>query len=159
MGGTRDRSPGVLDEEGIDFEDAAVATAEGQMRYDGSRFSLYDSAGEYDPRSGGGGISAAQHNALRQLIHFIDNGPSDGFASGAYSESAYSGAFPTSEIWYVDNTKTDSIVELTTTYTGAFPTTETWKMYDTDGSTVLITLVDAITYSGAFEANRTRTWS
>jgi hypothetical protein len=159
MGGTRDRAPGVLDEEGIDLEDASDAAAEGQMRYTGSRFSLYDSAGEYDPRSGGGGISAAQHNAIRQLIHFIDNGPADGFTSGAYSESTYSGALPTSEIWYDDDTKANKIVELSTTYSGVFPATETWKLYDTDGTTVLVTAVDTIVNSGAFEANRTRTWS
>jgi hypothetical protein len=30
-------------------------------------------------------------------------------------------------------------------------------MYDTDGSTVLVTVTEAITYTGAFEATRTRT--
>lgn len=108
----------------------------------------------------GGGISEAQHNALRQLIHFIDNGPTDGFASGSYSEQTYTGARHDSEIWYVDNTKADKIVEFNAlTFTGIFPLTEEWKMYDVDGSTVLITLLDTITYNGAFEATRTRTWS
>jgi hypothetical protein len=45
---------------------------------------------------------------------------------------------------------------LTVTYTGAFPTTEEWKMYDTDGSTVLATVTDTISYSGPFETSRTR---
>lgn len=108
--------------------------------------------------AGAGGITLSQHKLLRQLIHFIDEGPTDGFASGSYKELTYSGALVTSVIWYTDNTKVDKIVELTITHTGAFPTTEVWKMYDTDGSTVLLTLTDSITYSGAFEQNRTRTY-
>lgn len=109
--------------------------------------------------TGGSGITESQHRALRDLIHFIDSGPADGFASGAYRESAYTGALMTSEIWYEDNTKTQKIVELTVSYTGVLPTTETWKMYEADGTTVLITVVDSISYSGVFESNRTRTWS
>ena len=50
-------------------------------------------------------------------------------------------------------------MQLDITYTGITPTTEVWKMYDTDGTTVLVTLTDAITYSGVFEATRTRTWA
>lgn len=108
----------------------------------------------------GSGITASAHNALRQLIHFIDEGPTDGFASGSYSESSFTGARLDSVIWYVDNTKVDKIVEFNAlTFNGIFPLTEEWKMYDTDGSTVLITLLDTITYNGAFEATRTRTWS
>ena len=108
--------------------------------------------------SGAGGLTESSHNALRQLIHFIDDGPTDGFASGSFKESLYSGAQLTSSIWYVDNTKVDKILELTVTYSGAFPVTEVWELYDADGSTVLITLTDTITYSGAFEQTRTRTY-
>ena len=60
-------------------------------------------------------------------------------------------------IWWESNSKLKKIVELTITYTGIFPTTEVWKMYDTDGSSVLATITDAITYSGPFEKDRTRT--
>ena len=106
----------------------------------------------------GGGITPAQHKALRDLIHFIDDGPADGFASGSYKETTYNGVFPTVIDWWEDVTKTQRIVDLTITYTGAFPTTEVWRMYDTDGVTVLVTLTDTITYNGALEATRTRTW-
>ena len=109
--------------------------------------------------SGGTGITESQHKALRDLIHFIDSGPADGFASSSYKENTYSGALLTSEIWYEDNTKVQKIVELTITYSGVYPATETWKMYDTDGTTVLVTVVDTISYSGAFESDVTRTWS
>jgi len=108
--------------------------------------------------TGGSGITAAQHAALRQLIHFLDDGPGAGFASGAYKETFYSGALITQEIWWEDNTKTQKIVQLDVTYTGSLPTTEVWQMYDTDGVTVLVTLTDVITYNGGLEITRTRTW-
>lgn len=118
----------------------------------GSETTLTDLLG-----AAGGGISEAQHKALRQLIHFIDSGPADGFASGAFRETV-GGTFPTSEIWYEDNTKAEKIVELTITRNGnQTPATEVWEMYDTDGSTVLVTVTDTITYSGINEISRTRT--
>ena len=110
------------------------------------------------PGGGGGGITEPQHKALRDLIHFIDDGPADGFASGAVKDVSYSGAFPTVIDWWEDATRTQRIVDLAITYSGAFPTSEQWRMYDTDGVTVLVTLTDAITYAGAFETSRTRTW-
>ena len=108
--------------------------------------------------SGGGGITEPQHKALRDLIHFIDDGPSDGFASGAVKDVIYQGFFPSTIEWWEDATRTQRIVDLTVTYSGAFPTSEQWRMYDTDGVTVLVTLTDAISYAGAFETSRTRTW-
>jgi hypothetical protein len=36
-------------------------------------------------------------------------------------------------------------------------TQEQWKVYDVDGSTVLATVTDSISYSGVFETSRTRT--
>jgi hypothetical protein len=103
------------------------------------------------------GITAAQHQALRQLIHFLDDGPANGFASGAYKETTPTGPFPTSEIWWESSAKLKKIVSLDTTWTGAKITGEVWKAYDTDGSTVLATVTDAITYTGVFETSRTRT--
>jgi hypothetical protein len=159
MAKTPDRSPGVSDEEGIILSNEGVlATVVGEIRYNGSRFSLKDVTGEYDPRSGGGGISEVQHNALRQLIHFINDGPTDGFASGSFKESE-AVVFPTYEIWWESSSKLKKIVSLDTTWTGPKITGEVWKIYDTDGSTVLVTVTDAIAYSGIFEASRTRTWA
>lgn len=112
------------------------------------------------PAGGGGGITESQHNALRQLIHFISDGPGTGETSGAYRESLPAAdPFPTSVIWYTDSGKTAKIVELTITRNAnQTPSTEVWEMYDTDGSTVLVTLTDTISYSGIFETSRTRTW-
>ena len=104
----------------------------------------------------GGGITASQHKTLRQLIHFIDNGPAEGFASGAYREMTGT-VFPTAIVWYDDATKVKKLVEKLLTYSGAFPTQIQWKMYGTDGTTVLATVTDAISYTGPFETSRTRT--
>lgn len=107
---------------------------------------------------GGGGISPAQHKSLRDLIHFIDDGPADGFVSGAVKETSYAGALVIEEIWWTSAAKTQRIVDLAVSYTGSLPTTEVWRMYGLDGVTVLVTLTDVITYSGALEVERTRTW-
>lgn len=102
------------------------------------------------------GMTEGEHRVVRQLIHFINDGPAEGFATGAYKEQ-HVDPFPEWAIWYESSAKTKKIVEVNITYTGAFPTAEEWKIYDTDGSTVLATVTDAITYSGAFESSRTRT--
>jgi hypothetical protein len=105
-----------------------------------------------------GGITPAQHKALRDLIHFIDNGPADGFASGSVRELTYTSGLVTRVVWWTDATKTLKIVQTDVTYTGALSTAEVWQMFDTDGVTVLVTLTDSIIYSGALETERTRTW-
>lgn len=109
----------------------------------------------------GAGVSEATHKALRDLIHFLDDGPVDGFASGSYKEmTPAADPFPTAEIWYDDNTKVKKLVELAITRNAnKTPSVEVWKMYDSDGSTVLVTVTDAIVYSGVFEITRTRTWA
>jgi hypothetical protein len=161
MPGTPDAKHGERYEDvGIVFEDLAPGsepTEPGGLRYvDGSLIGR-DATGTFDLRSGSG-LSEAQHRVLRQLIHFIDNGPAEGFTSGAYRETLPSAsAFPTSIIWWESSGKTKKIVEKLITYTGAFPTTIEWNIYDTDGSTKLATVSDAISYTGAFETSRTRT--
>jgi hypothetical protein len=112
--------------------------------------------------SSAGGISAGEHKVLRQLIHFIDDGPAEGFASGAYKEVLPSGSlFPTQLVWWESSSKLKKIVEKIITRTGAGtnlkPTPVKWKVYDTDGTTVLWTISDAIVYSGLVVSTRTRT--
>lgn len=107
---------------------------------------------------GGGGITPFEHETLRQLIHFIDEGPGDGFASGAFKEVLPTGSpFPTSITWYLDVGKTKKLVEKFVTYNAQhFPITIHWNMYDFDGVTIIHTVIDTITYSSAFESTRTR---
>ena len=109
----------------------------------------------------GSGISETQHRALRQLIHFIDGGPAEGFASGA-EEEIHDSFFPTASIWWTDSSRTSKIVEKTINRTApsgsnVTPNPITWKMYDTDGSTVLVTVTDDITYNGVKPIKRVRT--
>lgn len=139
------------------FPGGEIGDGEGRIRYtESGYFELEDSEGTFDPRAGSG-ISEAQHKALRQLIHFIEDGPAEGFVSGAYKETTPTGPFPTSEIWWESVSKLKKIVELTTSWTGVNITQEVWQMYATDGSTVLATVTDVISYSGPFETSRTRT--
>lgn len=108
---------------------------------------------------GGGGLTPFEHQTLRQLIHFIDEGPGDGFASGAFKEVLPNGSpFPTSITWYLDVAKTKKLVEKFVTYNSShFPVNIHWNMYDFDGVTIIHTVIDAITYTTAFEHTRTRT--
>lgn len=155
MGQTPDRFPGEREDEGVLLEPSAVApNTNGELRYvTGLGFRFYEEGVEKGLT--GSGISEATHKVLRQLIHFIDGGPAEGFVTGAYRETTGT-AFPSAIIWWESSAKLKKIVEKTLTYTGAFPTTIVWKVYATDGSTVLATVTDTITYSGAFETSRTR---
>jgi hypothetical protein len=105
--------------------------------------------------SSGGGISESQHKVLRQLIHFIEDGPAEGFTSGAYREVTGT-IFPTAIIWWESSGKLKKILERLVTWSGAAVTQDQWKVYASDGVTVLATVTDTIAYSGIFETNRTR---
>ena len=154
MGRTPDRFPGVREDEGVLLESGATTpTVSGEFRYvTGVGFRFYQEGVEI-----GLGVQPGDHPKLRQLIHFIDNGPAEGFTTGAFREVLpVADPFPTSVIWWTDSGKTEKIVEKTITYTGVNPTTIEWEIYDTDGSTVLATVTDTISYSGVFETSRTR---
>jgi hypothetical protein len=111
-------------------------------------------------QGGGGGITPTEHETLRQLIHFIDEGPGDGFASGAYKTLSPVGPFPTLITWYLDESETQILVTKSITYnSNRFPYIIEWNMYDYDGITIVHTVTDTITYNTAFEANRIRTIS
>lgn len=156
MPATPSNRPGRLTEDlEIKIEAQATDPADvGVIRYNGSSFRMRDASGVYDPRTGGSGLSESAHRALLQLIHFIDEGPAEGFASGA-TKTVTGTVFPTQVLWKrADATK---LVQQDITWTGVVPTTVEWKMYDTDGTTVLATVTDTVTYSGVFETGRTRT--
>lgn len=51
MSKTPDRRPGAADEEAIFFEPTTSASVPGEMRYDGTKFSLGDAQGPFDPRN------------------------------------------------------------------------------------------------------------
>jgi hypothetical protein len=158
----------AIEAAGVYFQDASnrdettlIDRSGNDMRFkDGNNTSYVTLS---DLLAGAAGLTESGHRTLRQLIHFIDEGPAEGFTSGAYREQTPSGSlFPTSIIWYESSSKTNKIVEKIITRSGGgatnlTPTPIIWKMYDTDGSTVLVTVSDAVTYSGIIETSRTRT--
>ncbi len=106
-------------------------------------------------------LSIDNHATVRQLIHFISQGPAEGFATGAYSETLPSGdPFPTSVIWWESNNKLKKIVEKVIIYNDnkTYLTTQ-WNMYDEDGETIITTITDSHTYSGIIETSRIRSIS
>ena len=151
---TPDRRPGESDEEGLILSDEGVnPTVVGEFRRNGNDHLAKDGTGVFNLRSGSG-LTPAAHEVLLQLIHFIDEGPAEGFTTGA-TKLVIGGVFPSQILWKrADATK---LVEQNVTWAQAKPATIQWKMYAADGSTVLATVTDTITYSGAFETGRTRT--
>jgi hypothetical protein len=106
----------------------------------------------------GGGLTPAQHETLRQLIHLADGigGPFEGFTSNAYREVIPT-IFPTSIIWWTSNAKVAKYIEKTITLnSNKTPSIIEWKVYGTDGVTVLATVTDTISYSGPYETSRVR---
>jgi hypothetical protein len=157
---TPDRFPGEREEEGLLLiPDAVSPVQNGEIVYvTGVGFRFFEEGVEKGLT--GTGITEAQHRALRQLVHLADEGgPYEGFASGAYYETLPAAdPFPTSFIWWTSSAKTSKIVEETVTYNANKTiATDVWEAYDVDGSTVLVTVTDTISYSGVFETSRTRT--
>lgn len=149
----RDAPGGLVEDEEIALgTNPGAPSVPGAMRYDGAAFQLRDGTGTFNPRASSG-VTEAAHKALLQLIHFIDEGPAEGFTTGA-TKAITGTVFPSQVLWRrADSTK---LVEQNVTWTGAKPTTIEWKVYGPDGTTVLATVTDTITYSGPFEASRAR---
>jgi hypothetical protein len=98
-------------------------------------------------------VTSENHEAIRQLIHFIDDGPTTG---DTLRRETTGTVFPTAIVWYhtVDVTEV-KLVEKLITWTGVNPTTIVWKLYD-DSETLLVTITDTISYTDVFETGRTR---
>ncbi len=100
------------------------------------------------------------HKTLKHLIHFINDGPGDGFFSSTFKET--SGIpFIDRITWWDSSLKQNRIFQ--TEFTRSLnktTTTRSYKMYDTDGFTILSKATDVITFvSGIFEQSRTRTFT
>lgn len=109
--------------------------------------------------TGTGGLTEASHKVLRQLIHFLADGPGDNFSTAPHKETTWSGVKITDEVWYESVSKAKKLTELVTTWTGIKITQEELTVYDTDGTSWLVKATDAITYTGLKETGRTRTFS
>lgn len=144
----------------LQFTDCGIQYLEGYGFTTGVRIGYDQLDGYVQSLLGGGGSLEPAHKTLRDLIHFIDQGPGDGFASGAFKEVLPQGSpFPTSIIWYLDVAKTKKLVEKFISYTSnKQPDQIQWNMYDYDGVTLIHTIIDNFTYvNNVFEATRTRT--
>lgn len=159
MGIPPDRHPGTREEDEIylvpDSDD--VTAQNGYFKYKTSvGFRFYEEGVEKGLT--GSGLSESEHSALRQLIHFIDDGPAEGFVSGAFKELLPEGnIFPTTITWYESSDKSQKIVERTITWSGARIVTDHWEMFDTDGTTLLAYVTDSYVYSGIMPYQVTRT--
>jgi hypothetical protein len=101
-----------------------------------------------------GVVDPFQHEKLRQIIHFIDDGPGAGFPSGAYKEVLGS-PFPTGVIWWESEAKTAKIFEkLMTLNALKAPTGITYATYT--GGQLYQAISERIVYTGPFEVSRTR---
>jgi hypothetical protein len=106
------------------------------------------------------------HRRLTELIHFIEDGPAQGFATGAFKEILPAGSpFPLVITWWESAAKVKRIVRKTIERsagpaTNLKPTPILWEMFSPiDGVTVIASVSDAITYSGVFPTTVTRTIS
>jgi hypothetical protein len=156
---TPDFFPGDREEEGLLFlSGSEYPSKNGEVRYvAGVGFQFYEE-GTLRTLSSSLGISSNDHQSLRQLIHFIDDGPTIGFPDGTFKETLPLGnPFPTLEIWWESAVKLKKIVQLEVTRSlGQLPVIEKWKMFDSNGSTVIEQVTDTITYSGVIETFRSR---
>jgi hypothetical protein len=97
-----------------------------------------------------------QLSSHRTLIHFIDEGPGEEYVTGA-TKTITGTVFPTEILW--KRADATNLVKQTITWTGPRPTVVEWKLYDTNGTTVLATVTDTVSYTGPFESSRSRSIS
>lgn len=109
--------------------------------------------------AGAGGLTEEAHKALRQLIHWLPDGPGDGFSTSPFKKSTWSGIFKTAEVWWESSDMLKKIFEHTMTWTGINKTGEVWTLYKTDGTSPHVRATDVITFNGVFEDTRTRTYT
>lgn len=103
------------------------------------------------------GASSA-HQSLLDVIHFLNDGPGDGWASGAVCQDNYSGLLLVSSTWYTDATQSKRIVAQSWTYSGLLIATEKTILYAADGVSIVRSVTDTYSYSGSIRTQRTRTW-
>lgn len=112
-----------------------------------------------DQISGGtiSGITQVQHQTIPNLIHYLEEGPGDGFIQ-AYKQ-VFGSPFPSAVIWYTNSTMQYIIVEKQIIRNSInMPITIIWTVYSTDGITPVHTVSDSITYmNNIFEVSRQRT--
>ena len=64
MARTKDRFPGKREEEATCYDSTVLATQLGEVRFDGTRFSMFDNLGEFDPRDASGAVFSCSSMVL-----------------------------------------------------------------------------------------------
>ena len=101
------------------------------------------------------------HQALLDIIHFLDDGPGDGWPSGAVRVRNNTAPNGTGWVWYTSTALTARIIDLTITYAAGsiVPATKVWRLYAANGTTVVRTVTDTLTYVGPILTQKQRSWS
>jgi hypothetical protein len=158
---TLDEYPGLrIEDEGVLYvSQSLVPQGPGEVRFvSGSGFQFWDNDGQIKHLFTGS-IDPTAHAALHQLIHFLDDGPGNGFGATLYKE-IIGIPFPTRVTWWGSPAKTSRIFQVELTRSNFTPVTQSYKVYNADGVTLATTATDVITYvSGVFETSRTRTFT
>lgn len=103
------------------------------------------------------GINDIDHKSLRQLVHFIDDGPGDNLYDNPYKEIV-GGMFPTRITWWTNSNKNYKIFQTEITRSGIYPTTQSYKVYSSTGIQTNCA-TDVIIYDGPFEVARKRSFT
>lgn len=98
------------------------------------------------------------HAGLFDIIHFLTDGPGDGWPSGVYCQEQYNGLLLTRATWYTSSAMTTPIVQRTYTYNGLLVATDTVTLYSAAGTAVRV-CQDVYSYAGIQRTGRTRTFS
>ena len=137
---TPDRSPGPRLEEKLTLtNDGYTADSPGDMVFDGTSFKLRDAIGVFDPRTGGSGITEAQHEVLDTLTHWLNE--------TNWQEIIRSGGKVTQAIHWTDSGKTLKIREVLVTRSAGKVSQIDLIQYDGTG-TEKQRLTGVITWSG-----------
>lgn len=101
------------------------------------------------------------HQALLDIIHFLDDGPGDGWASGAVRVRTGTAPNAGGWVWYTSTAQTARIIDCTITYTGSsiVPATKVWRLYAANGTTVIRTVTDTYTWTGPILTQKARSWT
>ena len=106
--------------------------------------------------------ATSAHASLLDIQHLLGNeGPGDGWASGANMRTVYSGPLLTSRTWYASSSASAApIVRYAVTYKTGTPlaATQTWTLYTASGA-VYRTVTDTLTWAGPQLASVVRTWA
>lgn len=106
-----------------------------------------------------GAVSA--HQSLADVIHFLEDGPGDGWPTGSVRVRLGTGPSPLGYVWYTSSAQTKRIVDFAYSYAAEsfLPSLRVMRMYAVDGVTVTRTVTDAYTWSGPLLVSTTRAWA